>query len=125
MTTPRDDFAGYLSAYVEEMTFGDEDPGVVLDRYHTPDIAWFNDGLRLDRERLIAHARPVRKNVTSGKVRVQEALRSGDRIAARYVLDAVTRGREISTEIYMFGELAPDGRLRRVDQITRTLSEAG
>jgi hypothetical protein len=31
-------------------------------------------------------------------------------------------GNTIATEIYMFGQLAPDGRLRRVDQITRDVS---
>jgi hypothetical protein len=31
-------------------------------------------------------------------------------------------GNTITTEIYMFGHLAADGRLRRVDQITRDVS---
>jgi hypothetical protein len=42
-----------LTSYVQEMAFGDEDPGVILDRYHTPDFEWYNDGHRLDRENLI------------------------------------------------------------------------
>lgn len=117
---PRDDIAGYLRAYVAEMAFGDEDPAVVLDRYHTPDVVWHNDGIRLDRERLIAHARPVRRKATRCDLDIHDTLTSGDRVAARYTMDSALRGASIVTEIYMFGELAPDGRLRRIDQITRT-----
>ncbi|MFR9775640.1 nuclear transport factor 2 family protein [Micromonospora sp. MS34] len=119
--SPRDDLTNYLRAYVQEIAFGDEDPGVVTDRYHTPDIAWYSDGLHLDRERLTAHARPVRRTVTRCEVDVHEALVCGDRVAARYTLIALSRGRDVITEIHMFGQLAPDGRLRRVDQLTRII----
>ncbi|MFG3297998.1 nuclear transport factor 2 family protein [Micromonospora chersina] len=118
--TPRDDLAHYLRSYVQEMAFGDEAPDLVLDRYHTSDIAWLTDGLHLDRARLIAHARPARRNVTRCDLDVHDTLVRGDRVAARYTMTAVTRGRTIVTEIHMFGRLAPDGRLRRIDQLTRT-----
>ncbi|MFG2057579.1 nuclear transport factor 2 family protein [Micromonospora sp. NPDC048930] len=118
-STPRDDLADYLRSYVQEMAFGDEDPGVVTDRYHTPDIAWYSDGLQLDRERLTAHARPVRRTVTQCEVDVHDTLVCGDQVAARYTLIALARGRPVVTEIHMFGRLAPDGRLRRIDQLTR------
>ncbi|WP_330180469.1 hypothetical protein OHB26_29220 [Nocardia sp. NBC_01503] len=50
---------------------------------------------------------------------------SGDRVAARYTVTATMRtGRTIATEIYMFGDLAPDGRLHRVDAMTRDLPES-
>ncbi|MCW3842024.1 nuclear transport factor 2 family protein [Micromonospora yasonensis] len=118
---PRDDLAGYLRTYVQEIAFGDEEPGMVTDRYHTPDIAWYSDGLHLDRERLAAHARPVRRTVTQCEVDVHDALVCGDRVAARYTLIALARGRHVVTEIHMFGQLAPDGRLRRIDQLTRVV----
>lgn len=115
------DFTGYLSAYTEEMAFTDEDPGVIVDRYHTPDIEWFTDGVRLDREKLVAHARPVRRNAASVRIDVHDVLVTGAKIAARYTLSATMRkGREVVTEIYMFAVLGPDGRIRRIDQITRT-----
>ncbi|MFD2762980.1 nuclear transport factor 2 family protein [Micromonospora eburnea] len=118
--TPGRDLAGYLRSYVQEMAFGDEAPDVILDRYHTPDIAWYSDGLHLDRERLVAHARPVRRTVTSCSLDIHDTLTCDNRVAARFTLTAVTRGRTVATEIHMFGQLAPDGRLRRIDQITRT-----
>jgi hypothetical protein len=122
--TPGRDLVAYLTSYPEEMAFGEDEPASILDRYCTPDFEQYNDGLRLDRDRLIAHVRPVRKNATSVRTDVQEALVSGDRVAARYTLEATMRkGRVVVTEIYMFGQLAPDGRLRRIDQITRTVRE--
>ena len=121
---PAQEPAGYLRSYVEEMSLGVEDPGVVVDRYHTPDIEWHNDGMRLDRDRLVAHARPVRKNVIACEVEVHEALVAGDRVAARYTVRSTMRkGRRLSNEVYMFGELAPDGRLRRIHSTVRDVSE--
>jgi hypothetical protein len=31
------------------------------------------------------------------------------------------KGSVIATEIYMFGHLAPDGRLHHIDQVTRSI----
>jgi hypothetical protein len=50
----------------------------------------------------------------------------GDRVAARYRLIATMRkGNVIATEIYLFGLLADDGRLRRATQITRMIPAPG
>lgn len=122
--TPAQELAGYLRSYIQEMGLGNEDPGVVIDRYHTPDIEWHNDGIRLDRDRLIAHARPARKNAIAIDVEVHDALVAGDRVAARYTLHSTMRkGRRLSNEIYLFGELAPDGRLRRIYTTTRDMAD--
>lgn len=41
-------------------------------------------------------------------------------MSARYTLSAEMRkGRTVITDIYMFGTLAPDGRIRKIDQVTR------
>jgi hypothetical protein len=56
-------------------------------------------------------------------VEVHETVTTTDRVAARYTLTAdMASGITIATEIHMFGQLAADGRLRRVDQITRDVS---
>ena len=118
---PGTDLASYLSRYPEEIALGDEPAATVLDRYHTPGFILTNDGVRLDRERLLAHVRPARKNATSIRVEVHDAFTDGERVAARYTLTAVMRrGHVIASEVYMFGRLAPDGRLCRVNQLTRT-----
>ncbi len=116
-----DDLVRYLVQYPEEVTFGDEPPETVLDRYHTRDHVLVNDGIVLDRQRLLAHVGPARKRTSAVVVEVKDALVAGDRVAARYVLTAhLRKGSVIATEIHMFGTLAPDGRLRRIDQLTRT-----
>jgi len=120
--TSTTDLGGYLTTYPQQIVFGVDEPGEVFDRYHTPDFVMVNDGLRLDRERLLAHVRPARHNATAIDVHVDEAFVDGLRVAARYTLTAQMRHSGIvATEIHMFGELAPDGRLRKVDQLTRTL----
>jgi len=121
--TPRTDLAAYLVRYPQEAGLGDEDPATVLDRYHTPDYELVNDGVLLDRKRLLDHIRPARKRAAGVRVEVEQALVDGDRVAARYRLIAEMRkGSTITTEIYMFGELAADGRLCRATQVTRTIS---
>jgi hypothetical protein len=118
--TPGTDLTAYLIRYPQEITFGEDDAAAVFDRYHTDDFVLRNDGTPLDRERLLAHVRPARRNAVEVHVDVHEALVCADRIAARYTLTAVMRrGHTVITDIHMFGELAPDGRLRRVEQLTR------
>ncbi|MET8354774.1 nuclear transport factor 2 family protein [Micromonospora sp. NPDC005206] len=120
--TPRTDLTGYLARYPQEAGLGDEDPATVLDRYHTPDYELVNDGVLLDRKRLLDHIRPARKRAIGLRVEVEQALVDGGQVAARYRLIAELRkGGTITTEIYMFGELAADGRLRRAIQATRAI----
>ena len=117
------DVAAYLSRYPQEVTFGQEEAGTVFDRYHTPDFVMRNDGVQLDREKLLAHVRPARKRARHVHVDVLETMSAADQVAARYTLTAdMATGNTIATEIYMFGQLSADGRLRRVDQITRDVS---
>jgi hypothetical protein len=117
-------FTAFLTSLPAELAFGDEDPGTVLDRYYVPDFAYYSDGLLLDRQKLIDHVRPTRKNVVSCRVEVHETLLAKDRVAARYTLHAVMRkGKILVTQVYMFGQLAPDGRMRRIDSITRAVPE--
>lgn len=121
--TPRDDLSAYLTRYPQEAGLSDEDPATVLDRYHTPDYELLNDGVLLDRERLLDHIRPVRRQATGLRVEVMRALVDGDQVAAHYRLVArMRKSGTIATEIFMFGELAADGRLRRVTQVTRTIA---
>ena len=121
--TPGDDLIGYLTRYPQELTFADEDPAAVFGRYHTDDFVLRNDGVPLDKERLLAHVKVGRRNATQINVEVHDALRSGGQVAARYTLTAVLRrGQVIATEIHMFGQLAVDGRLHRVEQLSRDVS---
>ncbi|WP_030438320.1 nuclear transport factor 2 family protein [Actinoplanes subtropicus] len=118
---PGADLAGYLRRYPLEITFGDDDPAEVFDRYHAPGFVLHNDGLALDREQLLAHVASGRKRATEVRVDVHDVAVTGDVAAARYVLTAAMRkGQVVETEIFMFGRLAPDGRLREITQLTRS-----
>jgi hypothetical protein len=117
------DVADYLVQYPQEVAFGDEDPAAVFDRYHTPGFVMHNNGIRLDREKLLAHVRPARKRAKGVRVEVHETVSTADRVAARYTLTAeMATGSVIATEIYMFGQRSADGRFQQVEQITRDVS---
>jgi hypothetical protein len=121
---PGHDLAGYLRAYPQELTFTPDEPSEIIDRYHSPGFELYNDGRLMDRDDLLAHVRAGRRNANRIDVDVHEIVRDGDRLAARYTLRALMRrGRVAASEIYMFGALDPDGRLRRVDQLTRILPD--
>ncbi|MCP2340142.1 nuclear transport factor 2 family protein [Actinomadura rupiterrae] len=121
------DLSEFLVTYTRDMVSPDTDPGEVLDRFFTPDFEFRADGLVIDRDRMMAHVKPMRKRVASSdqvSLDVHEALVSGDRISARYTLRAaLPKGPDFAGEIYMFGHLAEDGRIRRIDQTTRDLAE--
>lgn len=122
VTNPEQFIYDFFTSFTAEVMRGDADPGTVVDRYYTPDVVQIADGIRLDRDKLIAHLRPVRKNLVSGRYEVHEAAVSGDRIAARFTIHAQMRkGQPNATEVHMFAELAPDGRISRAHQLTRRL----
>lgn len=117
-------FLRYLTSFPAEMALGTDDPEAVLDRYCTPDFDHTDGGTLLDRERLVAHARPARRNVLALRVDVHDTLVDGRRAAARYTLHTSMRqGYDLSTEVYLFADLAEDGRLRRAVSTTRSLGD--
>ncbi|MEU1392273.1 MULTISPECIES: nuclear transport factor 2 family protein [unclassified Nonomuraea] len=128
------DLADFLTTYTRDLAVSPEEPATIIDRYFVPDFEYCNDGLVIDRQRMIDHVGPVRRNVDTeamaagdrAGVEIHETLVSADRIAARWTLRTKLRkGRTFAAEIFMFGRLAPDGRIRRIDQTTRQLDEAG
>ena len=126
------DLVDFLVTYTRDMALSEEEPGAILDRYFVPEFEYCNDGLVIDRQRMIEHVRPVRKNVDKAVmaagdwsgVEIHEALVRGDRIAARWTLRTKLRkGKTFAAEVHMFGRLAADGRIRRIDQLSRQLGE--
>ncbi|WP_327587220.1 nuclear transport factor 2 family protein [Nonomuraea sp. NBC_00507] len=115
-------FHAFLTEVPHELGLGNEDAAAIIDRYYVPEIEYWNDGICLDRRRLIDHVKPARKNAVGLRIEVHESLVGEDVAAARYTMDAVMRqGKTITMEIYLFARYAPDGRIRRVDSITRTV----
>lgn len=99
------------------------EPAEVVDRYYAADAVQIADGIEIDRDKLIGHLRPVRKNLVSWRYEVHEAVRVQEKLAARFTIHAQLRkGRMISTEVHLFAEFTPDGRLRRATQLTRDVT---
>lgn len=116
------DVGAHLTALTQQLMAGDDAAATVIGRFYTPDIVVWNDGVRLDHDRLVRHMHPVRANLDGFRFDVHESVRQDQQIAARYTLTAHLRhGHTVATEIHMFAELAPDGRYRHVHQITRNL----
>ncbi|MFF5343452.1 nuclear transport factor 2 family protein [Streptomyces althioticus] len=124
-TDPKQFIADFYTSFVEDLLQTDEDAALIVDRYHTPDIVEVADGHRMDRDKLIAHTRPVRKNRPTMRMEVHEAVADGDRLAARYTLHSSQRGKNLAIEVYFFGRFAPDGRMRQAHMTTRTVPAEG
>ncbi|NGN64156.1 nuclear transport factor 2 family protein [Streptomyces sp. A7024] len=123
-STPEQFIADFFATLHQEVVVGDHDPAPALARFYAPDIVMVSDGIHLDWDRLVAHIRPVRRNlVADGEPRfeVHEAIADGDRIAARLTIHATTRKKRISTECIGFYDFLPDGRLHRSCGFTRTI----
>lgn len=93
-----------------------------LDRHFAPDYRQRTDGHWADRQEFAAHIAHLRGVVAGGEVQVLEELVQGDLYADRHIVDVrKTDGSTASMEVYVFAELAPDGRFRRIEETTLLL----
>ncbi|MFJ9690765.1 nuclear transport factor 2 family protein [Kitasatospora sp. NPDC101183] len=104
-------------------------PGLELseavDRHFAPDYRQRTDGEWADREEFTAHIAHLREVVAGGEVHVLEELAQGDLYADRHIVDVrKTDGSTVRMEVYVFAELAPDGRFRRIEETTLLLEGA-
>ncbi|MGW7002356.1 nuclear transport factor 2 family protein [Streptomyces sp. NPDC054933] len=102
-------------------------PGLDLDqaadRHFAPDYRQRTDGRWDDRTEFLTHIAHLRKAVVSGTVQVHDELADGDRYADRHTVDVTkTDGSTARMEVYLFGEFAPDGRFRRIEETTLMLA---
>ncbi|MFC9897881.1 nuclear transport factor 2 family protein [Nocardia sp. NPDC127579] len=121
---PKTFIADFYRSFNEQLLASDEDASAVVDRFHAPDIVQFADGHRIDRDKLIAHCRPVRKNRPEARIEVYDAVADGDSIAARYAMHVRQRGKDLAIEVYFFGRFTEDGRMREAHMLTRTARTA-
>ncbi|WP_176735480.1 nuclear transport factor 2 family protein [Actinacidiphila rubida] len=109
-----------LIDYTRDIAQSEEDPALIVDRAMTADVVWVTDGNALTRNQLIAHAAPTRKNVTAGELTIDELLVDGHRFAARCRLVAEHRNLgSVRMDWILMGEVADDGRVRRIHQLAR------
>lgn len=125
----RDDPAGYVAAALGEVCFGDENRyplEATVDRYFSPDYQQRTDGELVDREGFVEHIRALRALVAEGQVEVLEVVLQRRRVADRHRVTVTKRdGTRSQLEVFLFGEFADDGRLCRVDEMSRVLAGSG
>lgn len=104
-------------------------PGLDLheaaDRHFAPDYRQRTDGEWADRAEFLQHIAHLRTVVASGSVEVHDELAQDDRYADRHTVTVTkTDGTSVRMEVYLFGEFAPDGRFRRIEETTLMLEGA-
>ncbi|MCC9307815.1 nuclear transport factor 2 family protein [Kitasatospora sp. RB6PN24] len=104
-------------------------PGLDLDeaadRHFAPDYRQRTDGSWADRQGFLAHIAHLRTVVADGSVEVHEEFVDGHRYADRHTVNVTkTDGSVVRMEVYLFGEFAPDGRFRRIEETTLMLHGA-
>jgi hypothetical protein len=104
-------------------------PGLDLDeaadRHFAPDYRQRTDGRWDDRSQFLTHIAHLRTVVADGSVEVHDELVDGRRYADRHTVRVTkTDGSSVHMEVYLFGEFAPDGRFRRIEETTLMLEGA-
>lgn len=92
------------------------------DRHFAPEYRQRTDGEWADRAGFIEHITHLRAVVDHGRVEVHEELYDGRKYADRHTVHVTkTDGSTVRTEVYLFGEFAPDGRFSRIEETTLML----
>ncbi|MFD7099833.1 nuclear transport factor 2 family protein [Streptomyces xanthophaeus] len=115
-----------LAAALTDLLFT---PGLDLheaaDRHFAPDYRQRTNGNWDDRDEFLKHIAHLRSVVAEGSVEVHDELYDGLRYADRHTVRVTKKdGSTVRTEVYLFGELAPDGRFRRIEEVTLMLEGA-
>ena len=96
-----------------------------VSRHFTDDYRQCTDGVWCDRAEFVDHIEHLRTVVAGGEVEVHEELRDGARYADRHTVRLVkTDGGRVRTRVYLFAEVAADGRFHRIDEATVMLDGA-
>lgn len=92
------------------------------DRHFTPDYRQRTDGEWADRAEFLDHIAHLRTLVAGGEIEVHEELYDGSKYADRHTCHITKKdGSTVSMEVYVFADLAPDGRFRRIEETTLML----
>ncbi|MEU9127831.1 nuclear transport factor 2 family protein [Kitasatospora sp. NPDC048540] len=92
------------------------------DLHFTPDYRQRTDGEWADRAEFLDHIAHLRTLVAGGEVEVHEELYDGGKYADRHTCRITKKdGSTVSMEVYVFADLAPDGRFRRIEETTLML----
>ena len=94
-----------------------------IDKHFAPYYRQRTDGVWSNCAEFAEHIAHLRAVVSHGTLEVHEELRDGSIYAERHTIDVTkTDGSRVVTEVYVFGECAPDGRFLRIEETTLMLS---
>jgi hypothetical protein len=95
-----------------------------VDRHFGPDFRQRVNGTWLDRAAFLAGIVDLRAAVERASVTVLDELTDGDRYAERHVIELVQRdGTRLSQEVFVFAQRGADGRFRRIEEASRSLTD--
>ncbi|MFP3989476.1 nuclear transport factor 2 family protein [Streptomyces sp. E11-3] len=93
-----------------------------VERHFAPDYRQRTDGVWTNRAQFTEHIACLKQLITSGSIEVHEELRHGHLYADRHTVTLRKRdGTTARSEVYLFGEYAPDGRFLRIEETTLLL----
>jgi hypothetical protein len=93
-----------------------------IERHFLPTYSQRTDGICSDRSGFATHIAHLRSIIASVSIEVLDEFRDGTRYADRHIVDvAKTDGGRVTQEVYLFGELADDGRFAHIDETTLML----
>ncbi|MFI6470326.1 nuclear transport factor 2 family protein [Streptomyces sp. NPDC050516] len=112
-----------IAAALTDLLFTPElDLHEAADRHFAPEYRQRTDGSWADRAEFLDHIAHLRTMVAEGSVEVHEELCEGLRYADRHTVRVTKKdGSTVRTEVYVFAEFAPDGRFRRIEEVTLML----
>ncbi|MFF8784023.1 nuclear transport factor 2 family protein [Streptomyces sp. NPDC015125] len=112
-----------IEAALNDLLFnGDITLQEAADRHFAPEYRQRTDGQWADRTEFLAHLAHVRTLVAGGYIEVHEELYSGSKYADRHTAHITKKdGSTVRMEVYVFADLAPDGRFSRIEETTLML----
>lgn len=94
-----------------------------VDRHFSPHYRQRTDGVWSNRAEFAQHIAHLRHLVRDGSIVVHEELTGGSLYAERHTVELTKGdGAVVRTEVYAFGEHAPDGRFLRIEETTLLLA---
>lgn len=115
-----------IAAALTDLIFN---PGLDLheaaDRHFAPNYRQRTNGKWDDRKDFLEHIAHLRTFVADGSVEVHDEQSDGIRYADRHIVHITKKdGSTVRTEVYLFGDFAPDGRFSRIEEVTLMLEGA-
>jgi len=114
-----------ISTALRELLAGDLPVEDALTKHVTDDYRQSTDGVWIDRATFAQQLTQLRGFIERVEIEVKSELSQGSAYAERHVITVTQRDGGVgSQEVYLFGEIADDGRFAWLEELTRALPTA-